>query len=178
MMRYSPYFQTLYDEQEPVGNLGRGTHYSVLRATSWHSPNYSISPRAMHFDFAIIWDEDHDTRVIECVEEVYLNGLLSKFLMFGERKANFTAMLSDHFVGGMRDGELRENIKWIANNAVDGDHFNGYVTTMANPDLINAAAGDVDLYLKNIMMLWKLGGKIITTAGGVSQPVPHPITFT
>ncbi|MGF6727496.1 hypothetical protein P3T43_006888 [Paraburkholderia sp. GAS41] len=33
-MSYCPFFQTLHDETRPVGNLGRGTHYSVLRATA------------------------------------------------------------------------------------------------------------------------------------------------
>jgi predicted nucleic acid-binding protein len=54
MQTYSPYFKTLYDQPEPIGRLGRGTHYSVLRC---------LGLSGFH-DFAIIWDEDHDKRVI------------------------------------------------------------------------------------------------------------------
>lgn len=32
LRRYSDFFKTLHDEEAPTGNLGRGTHYSVLRA--------------------------------------------------------------------------------------------------------------------------------------------------
>ena len=32
MRKYSDFFKTLHDEQAPTGNLGRGTHYSILRA--------------------------------------------------------------------------------------------------------------------------------------------------
>jgi hypothetical protein len=35
MRKYSDVFQTLHDEVGPVGNLGRGTHCSVLRAISF-----------------------------------------------------------------------------------------------------------------------------------------------
>src|SRR5690606_15837476 len=86
MKKYSPYFTTLYDQQAPVGKLGRGTHYSILRATCWDLLEDYSRTRAKHFDFAILWDEDHDTRIIQCIEELYLEGLLPRFIAFGERK--------------------------------------------------------------------------------------------
>ncbi|MBL4691987.1 MAG: hypothetical protein JKY92_01490 [Magnetovibrio sp.] len=179
MKKYSPYFTTIYDEQEPTGYLGRGTHYSILRATSWHSPNYDISPRAYHFDFAIIWDEDHDTRVIGCVEEIYLNGLLSKFIMFGERKAFFTAVISNFWNGLATDKEMNENIQWIAKNTADGDHFNAEL--ISQDDIGGGIIADnnekVTLYLSNINMLWKLGGKIIPSPGNSHEMIPFPNKF-
>jgi hypothetical protein len=49
-----------------------------------------------HFaDFAVIWDEDHDVRVIEPIEEIYHRGLLSSFLVFGEQRGVFNAILSN-----------------------------------------------------------------------------------
>ena len=78
MRTYSPFFQTLYDEQAPVGHLGRGTHYSVLRAAVFHDElgeilpeNRYKGPHAKFHDFAVIWDEDHDKRVIEVIEQIY-----------------------------------------------------------------------------------------------------------
>ena len=33
--QYSKLFSCLYDEAEPVGSLGRGTHYSIFRSVEW-----------------------------------------------------------------------------------------------------------------------------------------------
>ncbi len=95
MRTYSDFFKTIHDETSPTGYLGRGTHYSVLRAVVFHDPMGKQLPEGKFADFAVIWDEDHDTRVMEPVEEIYRRGLLSSFLMFGERKGTFTAILSN-----------------------------------------------------------------------------------
>jgi len=180
MESYSPYFTTLHDEREPTGHLGRGTHYSVLRAVSWHSPNFGISDRAYHHDFAIIWDEDHDTRVIGCVEEIYLNGLLSKFTMFGERKAFFLAVVTDDYVGGDTDKELAKNLSWIAENFAGGDCFESEIVRIDSPNngIISDTAENVSLYLKNIKMLWQLGGKPIPVPSPEAKSIPFPIRFS
>src|SRR3984893_14127562 len=95
MQTYSYFFKTLHDETSPTGYLGRGTHYSILEAIVFHDPMGKPLPEGEFADFAVIWDEDHDTRVMEPIEEIYRRGLLSSFLMFGERKGFFTAILSD-----------------------------------------------------------------------------------
>jgi hypothetical protein len=95
MQRYSAFFQTLHDETDPTGYLGRGTHYSVLRAVVFHDPMGRPVSKGHFADFAVIWDEDHDLRVMEPVEEIYHRGLLSSFLMFGEHKGSFTAIVSN-----------------------------------------------------------------------------------
>jgi hypothetical protein len=91
MQTYSAFFKTLHDETGPTGYLGRGTHYSVLRAVVFHAPNGAHLPEGQFADFAVIWDEDHDVRVIRPIEEIYRRGLLSSFLMFGEQRGLFTA---------------------------------------------------------------------------------------
>ena len=95
MQTYSDFFKTLHDETHPTGYLGRGTHYSVLRAIVFHDPMGRPLPQGQFADFAVIWDEDHDVRVMEPVEEIYRRGMLSSFVMFGERKGFFTAVLSE-----------------------------------------------------------------------------------
>src|SRR5689334_14900115 len=96
MMRaYSPFFQTLHDETAPAGTLGRGTHYSVLRAVVFHDAKSRPLKTAAYADFAIVWDEDHDTRVIEPVEILYRSGLLPAFPIIGERKGTLNAIVSD-----------------------------------------------------------------------------------
>lgn len=64
----SCFFHTLHDEPGRVGSLGRGTHYSVLRAVIWE-------PEPRFHDFAVIWDEDHDTRIIGVLEQLYVRRL-------------------------------------------------------------------------------------------------------
>jgi Bacterial RNA polymerase, alpha chain C terminal domain len=95
MQTYSDFFKTLHDEQKPTGYLGRGAHYSVLRAVVFHDPLGKPLPQGQFADFAVIWDEDHDVRVMEPIEEIYWRGLLSSFIMFGEHKGCFTAILSN-----------------------------------------------------------------------------------
>src|SRR5712691_5373222 len=94
MQTYSPFFKTLHDETSSTGYLGRGTHYSILRAVVFHDPMGRPLSEGQFADFAVIWDEDHDVRVFEPIEEIYRRGLLSSFIMFGERKGCFTAVLS------------------------------------------------------------------------------------
>jgi Bacterial RNA polymerase, alpha chain C terminal domain len=95
MRTYSDFFKTLHDETGPTGHLGRGTHYSVLRAIVFHDPLGKALPEGQFADFAVIWDEDHDERVMVPIEEFYRRGILSSFLVFGERKGAFTAILSN-----------------------------------------------------------------------------------
>ncbi len=165
MEDYSPYFTTLYDQHEPTGYLGRGTHYSVLRAPSWHAPNSSISERAYHCDFAVIWDEDHDVRVIQTVEEIYLNGLLSKFIFFGERKGMFSAILSEHFFDANQFPDLKQRIDTIAATRSDGDSWSAEIyKSHETPHCIISDADDkISLYLNSIKMLWRLGGSPISS---------------
>ena len=100
-------------------------------------------------DFAVIWDEDHDERVIEPIEAVYRHGFLASFLIFGERKGGFTAILADAEV---REPERRRSLAArlasITEN-VDGDVWSACVTTLGNTDnsIISDASDKVDLYL-------------------------------
>lgn len=95
MQTYSAFFKTLHDETSPTGHLGRGTHYSILRAIVFHDPMGRALSRGKFADFAVIWDEDHDVRVVEAIEQIYRQGLLSSFVMFGERKGSFTAIVAN-----------------------------------------------------------------------------------
>jgi len=99
MRTYSDFFKTLHDETGPTGYLGRGTHYSVLRAVVFHDHMGKPLAEGQFADFAVIWDEDHDARVMEPIEQIYGRGLLSSFLMFGERQGSFTVILSNKFWG-------------------------------------------------------------------------------
>ncbi len=93
MRQYSTLFTTLYDQPEPVGQLG-DAHYSVLRATVWLSRIGRGETLFIH-DFAILWDKDHDERVIWIAEKFYEAGLLHHVLLIAEHKATVTVLIDD-----------------------------------------------------------------------------------
>jgi hypothetical protein len=165
MQNYSDFFQTLHDETTPTGYLGRGTHYSVLRAVVWHGPDLRVLSEAHYLDFAIIWDEDHDIRVIDATELLYKRAWLSSAIIIGERKASFTFLMPDDLYKSTPkikreqfQGELDELMQ-----SFEDDPWNGYLGSICTGEhsIINDQPEKVRLYLKTIKMLWKLGIKPI-----------------
>ncbi|GAB9249573.1 hypothetical protein [Bradyrhizobium diazoefficiens] len=165
MRTYSPFFQTLYDEVAPVGSLGRGTHYSVLRATVFHDVHGRRLPEGAKFaDFAVIWDEDHDDRVIQPIERLYRSGDLSSFIMFGERKAGFYGVHASSIEMPAFENRLLAAHTALKRScqSVHGDWWAGHLVGLGAPDgIINDSEESVVLYLRTINMLWRLGLKTI-----------------
>ncbi len=160
-MNYSPFLQTLYDQAAPVGNLGRGTHYSVLRALCWHDHALRPSPTCLAHDVAVIWDEDHDTRVIRVIERSYIAGVLPSILFIGERKGSLSLLVSAESgaqLGATGLSRLARQFEafvdptdpWTAEATVFGRGSTG---------IISADSADTDLFLRSIHMLWRLGSK-------------------
>jgi hypothetical protein len=173
MRVYSPFFQTLHDETAPVGSLGRGTHYSVFRATGFHDEFAKPLEAARFLDFAVIWDEDHDERVLLPIERLYRSGDLSSFIMFGERKGMFFCQVAPRF-NGVR---LPVAEKAVAAACVDvgGDYWTSHISFgqhNAGGFIINADDRSVGLYLDTIKMLWKLGLKDIVEPEPPEQELP------
>lgn len=163
MQTYSNFFQTLHDEAKPTGYLGRGTHYSILRAITWHGPDRKILKKAHYLDFAVIWDEDHDIRVINAIELIYKRGWLSSAIIVGERKAGFTFLMPEELYESTSDSELQKFQSELdaLMQSLEDDPWNGYIATISTETnhIINDRFESVSLYLKNIEMLWQLGVK-------------------
>lgn len=164
---YSTLFTTIYDEVSPVGNLGRGTHYSILRATeSCNSLLEQLNDFKIH-DFSIIWDEDHDTRIIDIVEKLYISKLLSPVLFIGERKGGVTVIVEKEFYYSSGSyAYFRSKLKDIANESNDPWHVEAgyydretYAVCILSQVIINAPEKQVSTYLNNIDNLWNLGLK-------------------
>ena len=152
MKVYSPYFQTLHDDQGPVGQLGRGAHYSVLRAIVFHDEN-GRPTAGTDFNFAVIWDEDHDERVIMAIEECHRRRILSSCIAFGERKGFFFAILAPG-VSNFRFSVVSDQIDVIAENGVETDTWSAEIGTIDSPRGIIADTGaNVSLYIRCIKML-------------------------
>jgi hypothetical protein len=164
MRKYSEFFQTLHDEVAPVGSLGRGTHYSVLRAIVFQDAESETVPEGQYLDFAVIWDEDHDDRVMEPIYKLYCAGLLSSFIMFGERKGTMTGIVPVHVRPVPSHIEyLKVQLQKACTGMANGDWWSTEVATLSNSEgLINDDDGKVFHYLSNVNMLWDLGLKKIT----------------
>ena len=119
-------------------------------------------PEGQFTDFAVIWDEDHDTRVMEPIEEIYHREMLSSFLIFGERKGIFTAIYNGAgLLGPQRRIFLLAHIDEICQSL--NDPWPSDAVTLESPKnpIIDDEDEKVGLYLRNLTMLWQLGTKPI-----------------
>lgn len=170
---YSPFFSCVYDEQEPVGQLGRGTHYSVLRTAEWFDVDRSPLDEAQVHDLAVIWDEDHDERVVPVIEQIYMNGLLSPVQFIGERKGMLTVILASRFYLNRPHGELEEYEARIKEISQKGPYCDVWTLEIGcfnrehheppftcADGIISDSEDRVITYLRNIDSLWSLGTKL------------------
>ncbi|WP_426762500.1 hypothetical protein ACP6EW_00980 [Hafnia paralvei] len=162
MRCYSPYFQTIYDEQSPVGQLGRGTHYSILSAVQWKSSLYkNLSSPNIH-TFAVLWDEDHDERIMNVLEVAYMSNLMPAVKIVGERKGSLSVVFDSSLKTlskSLIDPMLKE---WdrICQAGYADDVWNfeyGFDDNPALSGIINDKPEKVNLYVANIANLWPLG---------------------
>ena len=159
---YSNLFSTIYDEQEPVGLLGRGTHYSILSC-----PIPIIEDEKYHLhkhDFAIIWDEDHDKRIIPVLEKIYTLGLMDSILVIGERKAGLTIIVNNQVNAKSEISNSISEIEALVETLI-GDFWNVEIYSLkeilSNSNisgmLINDTHSKIKTYIENIFNLWGLG---------------------
>lgn len=162
---YSPLFTTIYDEAQPVGNLGRGTHYSILRAAQPLNYSNKRQKEIQAQDLCVVWDEDHDTRVIEVVEELYLQNLLAPIIFIGERKGSVTVLVHVDFrKNDLLFEKFEQQLGQITSSLNDPwtlaiEKYRSPPWERFESTLINANSEKVKTYLDNISNLWDLGLK-------------------
>lgn len=188
LFQYSPYFGTLYDEQSYHGNLGRGTHYSVLQCAEFNDVDLTPVPVAHIHKFSVVWDEDHDTRVIDYAERLYMKGLFAPVQFIGERKGGVSIILASRFQFARYDGHLEEYLTSISTLAEDirGDHFIveigfydrsqfGVIPNGNYCGMINDRQEKEEYYLRSIDALWELGTKPYRVPKTVEGPNIHDL---
>ncbi|EGK6377634.1 hypothetical protein IOZ78_002474 [Salmonella enterica] len=189
--QYSTLFSCLYDEQQPIGNLGRGTHYSIFRSVEWLDVTRTPVNLPQLHDFSIIWDEDHDERIINVIENIYMAGLLSPVQFIGERKGTLTVIVAAKFYfGGIPDiKNYEKQLQNICDQSTYGDYWSVEVGMFDRspgfpPDaphqtevrgLINDRDHRVVTYLRNIDSLWALGTKPFMPKGKENVSILSPI---
>ncbi|SNT15400.1 hypothetical protein SAMN05421763_105236 [[Luteovulum] sphaeroides subsp. megalophilum] len=176
--KYSPYLHCIYDEPAPTGHIGRGTHYSVVQALSWRSEKGELRQQAAVQNVAIIWDEDHDERIIPCVEALLMAGLLHAVSMIGERKGGVTIVFNSMSAARLSDNQkrvYREEVTRVINDVVAAKHEDSWSITFGEmtdtPSLRSTGRdifhqsliqdGDVqkiETYVRNINYLWDIDG--------------------
>lgn len=164
-MNYSPLFHTLYDEKNPRGRLGDGTHYSVLKAVQWVDKYKKQLQVPSIQNFAIIWDGDHDERVIDVIERAYMNVMFAPVLFIGERKATVTAVVDSEFYRLTKNDRASYTRAWqdmcnsVCENTRCADSWVFELRTVDDPELkIIAEPHDkIATYLQNINNLWNIG---------------------
>lgn len=170
---YSTILHCVYDEPEEYGHLGRGTHYSVFRVPEWFDITGNPVKNALQHDFAVLWDEDHDERIIPVLERLYVSGLLFPVQFIGERKGGISAILASKFWYSGTEADLKayqKNFEEISGE-VDGDWWNTdfgmFDKSLLNGSphqtdlvgIVNDRSEKVDTYVRNIDNLWSIGSK-------------------
>ncbi|MDM0077465.1 hypothetical protein QTH90_23870 [Variovorax sp. J2P1-59] len=166
-MAYSPFFQVLHDERAPVGNLGRGTHYTVVRTVlpvpeSREVRTFSDDrrPRLELLTLAVIWDEDHDERIWGVIERLHAAGLLAPVRFIGERKGNVTIICDAATAFGTGGYDLYRDLVEEMVYADDGDEWSLELQLgigNGSCQIIHASQDRVDAYLRGIEASWTLG---------------------
>lgn len=187
---YSTLISCLYDEPEPVGKLGRGTHYSIFRSVEWLDVVREPLAIPQVHDFAVIWDEDHDTRVIDVIEAIYMAGLLSPIQFIGERKGTLTVIVAAKFYFAHSEASLDAYIRQLNEISGKPNHGDTWPTEVGMFDrspgivhqtelhgLISADEHRVITYLRNIDSLWSLGTKpfVPRPRPDAAWPPPPPV---
>ena len=163
--QYSNLFACLYDETEPVGHLGRGTHSSIFRCVERHDVEMKPASEALIHDFAVIWDEDHDVRLIAAIERMYMAGLLAPVQFIGERKGMLSVIYAARFWSYGDVSTYQQAVASIAGGlpfdswAVEFGMFDRHQESVQTQVdcIINDTVPKVETYLRNLDNLWNLG---------------------
>lgn len=166
---YSSILSCLYDEQQSVGYFGHGAHYSILRCVEPLNVDRNIAPIPQLHDFAVIWDEDHDTRVIALIEQLYMSNLFSPVQFIGERKGTIYIIVAArwHMSSNQKHFEdWQTKVEQVVTNGFYQDSWFLEIGFFDRaelrhqteiPAIIPAKAYKVEDYLRTIDHLWQLG---------------------
>lgn len=175
---YSTLFSCRYDQAEPVGSIGRDAHHSIFRCVEWLDVTLAPLKIPVIHDFAVIWDEDHDERIIKVIEAIYMNSALAPVIFIGERKGSLQVIVDAklmHSDPNKDIDEYRAKIQRIVDKALgDNDYWSVNIGTydrdpschnqLDTQGIIQDTPARVVPYLKSIDALWDLGAKSFKAA--------------
>jgi hypothetical protein len=165
---YSQNLHCLYDNPEPASPQYPG--YSIFRAISSQSVEQQPTELPHVHDFAVIWDDDHDTRIIKLLEEMLFAGLLPGVQFIGEHKGELNVILAARTFFCIQEDTYRDRL--TALSAVTGDSWFVRVgmidmsqasrTTHHQCDYVNLLGMTfhlADAFFVTLDNMWQLGTK-------------------
>jgi hypothetical protein len=139
-------------------------------------------------DFAVVWDDDHDERVIDAIERMYMAGLLSPVQFIGERKGILSALVAARYRFSGPETEYKNYVEQIEDicHSVHGDHWpveiGMFDRSPACPPHQTEIAGIIAAdeyravtYLRNVDSLWRLGTRPFAPEQRAPWASPPPI---
>lgn len=168
---YSTLFTCLYDQQDPA--VPRWTHHSIFRCVEYRDVTRKLLDKPIIHDFCVIWDSDHDERVIGAIERIYMEGLLSPIQFINEHKGLLTILIAAKAMFEMEE-TMEEYAKRVeeAANIGDVDYWPVALGTFSRHDRDLRTQHQTDLkhitgwdpvrehtFLLHLDGLWELGTK-------------------
>ncbi len=151
--KYSDFFRTEYDEQYNVGSLE--AHYSILSAPLFIAPGTPIALQRI----AVIWDHDHDERIITLLEAAFFEDLIAPCILFvAEHKGNVAVITNGDYDKAERN---RKSRLWqrISDDVIVDDKF--VVKVMLEDEYLVDLKQNLQLpfrnYFQHIDDAWTLG---------------------
>lgn len=164
---YSTLFHCLYDQEfAPSTHFPR---YSIFRAVDSRDVTQQPVARPRVHDFAVIWDEDDDTRIIAVIEEMLMEGLLPGVQFIGEHKGMLTIILAARTYWQLDNDAYIEKVSNLTAAAGDSwsielgmfDHSRGNLSNLHQCEFRNLVGGsDGDIaFMFMLDSAWNLGTK-------------------
>lgn len=157
-MQYSKVLYTEYDQPTVIGTLGHGNHYSILSFPQWRGLLNEPERREVRNQrIGVIWDEDHDTRVIRVIERAYADRLMAPVLFVGECKAYLRVVVQDEFEFG---GGYLTDWKLSLAQALTNDSWAVEIIHLKDVGSYGIVVADKEVvgrYLGGIIDLWGVG---------------------
>lgn len=184
---YSSFFQCLYDQAEPV--VPHYYHYSIFRAIDARDVTQKPTALPRVHDFAVIWDDDHDSRVIPVIEEMLMAGVLPGIQFIGEHKGTLTIILAARTYWEIDLDTFKAKVHRLTEAAGDFwdirvgmfDHSPHSLQTGHQCDfqeIIGLSEGETHAYLLSIDGMWKLGTKDWQGVVTAVPPTPSGAFFS
>lgn len=178
---YSTFLQCLYDQSSPV--VPHYGHYSIFRAIDSRDVTQKPTLLPRVHDFAVIWDDDHDRRIIPVIEEMLMAGLLPGVQFLGEHKGTLTIILAartywlidlDSFTANVLDLTKAVGDVWDIRVGMF-DHSPNSLRTGQQCDfqgILGLAEDATHAYLLAIDGMWRLGSKEWRGIAAREGPLP------
>lgn len=114
---YSTFFSCLHDEARQVASCLPA--YSIFRAIDSRDVTRQPTDRPRVHDFCVIWDDDHDTRIIAVLEEMLMAGILPGVQFISEHKGTLSIILASPAYWGPGHEEFKTKVSTLSRAAGD-----------------------------------------------------------